>query len=242
MLRYLKLISKLIFRLDIKKIFEIKFLFIFFLNSKLRIFYKNYLKFKRLSKSQIYQDVLAISINRNSNKNYFVEFGAGDGVKFSNTYLLEKLGWQGLLIEPVKSLQKKLKKYRKSKIYNFAIDKEDYKKVFFYENLDPYLSSKKASKDTKIKYEVTTLKLNTLLKKNKAPKNISYISIDTEGNEYDILKKFDFSYYNVKFFTIEHNFDEYKRSRIFKLMKKNKYVRIFKYLSHMDDWYLKISK
>lgn len=241
MLSLLRLINKFTIKIDIKKIFEIKLYCIFFLSEDLKNFYINYLKFKKLSKSQIFQDILAITVNKNKNNNYFVEFGAGDGIKFSNTFLLEKLGWKGLLVEPAKSLQKKLKKSRKSKIFNYAIDREDYKKISFYENSDPYLSSKKASHGLNTKYTVTTLKLNTLLRKNKSPKNISYISIDTEGNEYEILKKFDFRLYNVNFFTIEHNFNEQKRIKIFKLMKKNNYIRIFKYLSHMDDWYLKVS-
>ena len=78
-----------------------------------------------------------------------------------------------------------------------------------------------------------------MLKKNKSPKNISYISIDTEGNEYEILKNFNFSKYKVKLFTIEHNFNTKKRKKIFNLMKKNNYKRIFKHLSYMDDWYVK---
>lgn len=33
-------------------------------------------------------------------KGFFVDVGAHDGVESSNTYALEKLGWQGLCIEP----------------------------------------------------------------------------------------------------------------------------------------------
>ena len=71
-------------------------------------------------------------------------------------------------------------------------------------------------------------------------KIIDYVSIDTEGNELDILRKFNFKKFKVKIFTIEHNFNEDKRWNIFLIMKKNNYKRVFKYLSYMDDWYIKL--
>ena len=40
---------------------------------------------------------------------FFVEFGACDGLHFSNTLLLEKsFGWKGILAEPNRAYQKKL--------------------------------------------------------------------------------------------------------------------------------------
>ena len=71
--------------------------------------------------------------------------------------------------------------------------------------------------------------------------NSGYISVDTEGTEFDILNAFDFARYKVKIFTIEHNFNESNRKKILKIMKKNEYTRVHKNLSYMDDWYVKPS-
>lgn len=54
-----------------------------------------------------------------------------------------------------------------------------------------------------------------------------------------IIKNFNFNKYNIKFISIEHNFDKKKREKIFSIMTKNNYNRVYKYLSYMDDWYYK---
>jgi hypothetical protein len=68
---------------------------------------------------------------------------------------------------------------------------------------------------------------------------IDYISIDTEGNELEILKNFNFKKFKVNILTIEHNFNEINRKEILKIMKKNNYIRVHKKISYMDDWYIK---
>ena len=46
--------------------------------------------------------------------------------------------------------------------------------------------------------------------------------IDVEGNEYNILKSFDFNKYNVKIWTVEHDFGV-QRDKIQKLFDENGY-------------------
>ena len=86
---------------------------------------------------------------------------------------------------------------------------------------------------------MSAISLNALIEKYQLGKNIDYISIDTEGNELDIIKNFNFKKFNVKIFTFEHNFKKNKREIIYKILKKNNYERMFKYISYMDDWYVK---
>ena len=81
------------------------------------------------------------------------------------------------------------------------------------------------------------MKLSYLFEKFKL-KDVDYISIDTEGNEYEILKNFNFDRYKVRIFTIEHNFNKNKRYKIKKLLKNNGYKNVLRFISHMDDWYV----
>ena len=85
---------------------------------------------------------------------------------------------------------------------------------------------------------MNTITLNDLLKKYNAPKNIDYLSIDTEGSEFEILKSFDFSKYNISIITCEHNYS-LDRKNIFNLLVRNGYERVYSGLSRWDDWYVK---
>jgi hypothetical protein len=87
------------------------------------------------------------------------------------------------------------------------------------------------------KYEVRTISLNDLLQKHNAPAEIDYLSIDTEGSEFEILNAFDFSKHRVKVITCEHNYTE-MREKIFKLLTENGYSRIYVEFSGFDDWYV----
>ena len=89
------------------------------------------------------------------------------------------------------------------------------------------------------KYEVQTISLNDLLRKYQAPKYIDYLSIDTEGSEYEILNAFDFSEYSIGIITVEHNYSP-KREMIFALLTSQGYKRKYENISNFDDWYVKI--
>ncbi len=76
-----------------------------------------------------------------------------------------------------------------------------------------------------VEYMVETISLNDLLNSHNAPRNIGYLSIDTEGNEYEILRSFNFSNYKFGFINIEHNYSA-DRSKVYKLLTSNGYSRI----------------
>jgi hypothetical protein len=87
-------------------------------------------------------------------------------------------------------------------------------------------------------YEVKTVSLLDLLKKYNAPKDIDYLSLDTEGSEIDILLAFDFDQYKVKFLTVEHNAKEENRQSIYTLLTSKGYDRVLKNISNWDDFYV----
>ena len=63
-------------------------------------------------------------------------------------------------------------------------------------------------------YRVETISLNDLLQKYNCPKIFDYLSIDTEGTEYEIIKNLDFNKFSPKIITIEHNYNEVERNKM----------------------------
>lgn len=217
---------------------KIKIFILNFINYKNDGFFKFIIKNLKHSYSQIFQDLLVLYLLKQKKNGWFIEIGVGNGIDLSNTYLLEKkYNWKGILCEPDIRNFKKIKKFRNSKLIESLIDKKCDDKVTFYLNKDPYSSSSKNSKNNVKKIYSNSICLNHLFERNELDV-VDYISIDTEGNEYEILKNFNLKKYKVKIFTVEHNFNFEKRKKIKDLLTSNGYKNIYRYLSHMDDWYV----
>jgi hypothetical protein len=217
---------------------KIKIYLFFFFYKKYKNFFKFVINNIKSSRSQIFQDLFAYYFSGQKNKGIFIEIGGGNGVDLSNTYILEKkFSWHGVICEPDKRLHANILATRKCFLEKKPIHHSSNKKIYFSfkEPYDSFIKKKYSSSAKKMR----TLSLNSLIKKYQLGKNIDYISIDTEGNELDIIKEFNFKKFNVKIFTIEHNFKKNKRESIYKILKKNNYQRMFKFISYMDDWYIK---
>ena len=199
------------------------------------------------AKSQLGQDVLALSHLGLSREGFFVEFGATNGVDLSNTYLLEKeFGWRGILCEPAKKWHKNLTLNRSSDLDTRCVYASTGEMIKFSEtaigefsSISSFLNSEASRQKRKhaTDYEVETVTLGDLLATHDAPKHIDFLSIDTEGSEYEILKSFDFSEYSFGLICVEHNFTD-NREKIEILLVKNGYSKVFPEFSAWDDWYV----
>jgi len=66
-----------------------------------------------LSTAQLFQDLWVLWTLGEKRGGYFVEFGAANGRKLSNTWFLEtEMGWKGILAEPNPIFRKVLKQNR----------------------------------------------------------------------------------------------------------------------------------
>ena len=212
------------------------------------------IKNKNDIKSQLYQDVFASFVIGDKFDKTFFEFGATNGIDLSNSYMLEtSLNWKGALSEPSPQWHSELKKNRpNSNIITECIWSESDKELDFFvsnvgvlSSLNDFKESDKISmpgntsarlKNGKI-VSVKTISLNQVVEKEFKFKPPSYISVDTEGSEYEILKVFDFKRFRPVVFTIEHNFTELQL-KIDELMKANDYLRVFRKITTFDAWYI----
>lgn len=178
----------------------------------------------------------------------FVEIGATDGVVLSNSFLLEKFfHWDGILVEPAKKWHHALQENRSCNICHDCAWSESNHTLTFNEvpigelsTLHTFSGNDTHAKNRKkgIVYPVKTISLNDLLVKYEAPAHIDYLSIDTEGSEFDILSTCDFNRFHFSVITCEHNYTE-SREKIYRLLTQNGYKRILTQLSQFDDWYVK---
>jgi FkbM family methyltransferase len=198
------------------------------------------------SQSQLNQDFFVLSELDWKRDGFFVEFGAADGHVNSNSWLLEKhFGWSGILSEPARTWRKALSGgTRTAKIDFDCVWSKTGEELTFNEadwaelsTVNEFFASDIHKRDRTKSYQVNTVSLNDLLIRHNAPNIIDYLSIDTEGSEYKILKELDFSSWKFRCISCEHN-NQPIRDDIFQLLSANGYKRKFEAISRFDDWYV----
>ena len=168
----------------------------------------------------------------NYKNGFFVELGANDGIRQSNTFYFEKnLNWNGVLIEPIKKKYLKCLRYRSNKnyFYNNACVSFNYKhdKIkMFYSDLMSSISDQEINnkvdakkhayegkqyllKDEDIEEVLVNVKtLNSIFEEINAPKLMDFLSLDVEGAELEVLNGINLLTYNFKFILIESRDDD----------------------------------
>lgn len=200
------------------------------------------------TRSQLKQEIFVLAQTAYKKGGFFVEFGATDGVEGSNTLLLEReYGWTGILAEPARVWHNDLKRNRSVFIDHSCVFSTTGEQIVFREVAgDAQLSTALAFANSDhhsasrggIDYSVPTITLHDLLVRHHAPRTIDYLSIDTEGSEYEILKAFDFSAFDIQIITCEHNYSA-AREKVHALLSANRYRRVHESVSGFDDWYLR---
>jgi FkbM family methyltransferase len=200
------------------------------------------------AKGQFHQDLFVLVTLGFKKLGYFVEFGATNGVTHSNTWLLEhKFGWNGIVAEPDRRWSEQLAASRSCHICYDCVWKTSGQRLVFNEapfaglstldtfsGLDRHASKRQSGK----KYLVETISLNELLSRYGAPRKIDYLSVDTEGSEFEILSELDFDHWDISILTVEHN-QTAQRKKLQKLLTGQGYSRVLTSLSDADDWYVR---
>ncbi len=202
-----------------------------------------------LSHGQLCQDLFVLWALQGASDGFFVEAGAYDGLTYSNTYLLEHLGWRGLLVEPLPSAFAALTERRHVSKRAAALSAVDGERLAFrscvevaelsrLETVDPGDQHENAGRrDSHDVIEVPSVRIGSALRAAGAPSTVDYLSLDTEGNELEILKDFPFDTVHVRCLTVEHNHTA-REAEIDRFLAARGYRRVFSDLSLFDGWYL----
>jgi FkbM family methyltransferase len=155
---------------------------------------------------------------------FFVEIGAFDGVKYSNTYFFEQLGWHGICIEPVPWIYERLKTNRSCTCINGCITNISGTADFLIVDGPSIMLSGLMDKYDprhleRIEFELASLggakkiikipcyTLNEILHKY-GISHIDLLSIDVEGGELDILRSINFENVSVDVIVVENNYND----------------------------------
>lgn len=198
--------------------------------------------------SQLGQDIFALIVAEGKRSGFFVEFGAGDGVSLSNTYLLERqYGWHGILGEPNPQYEANLQAKRRAQIDTRCVWSESnrtvkLKQAGYLTSIEPFVTSDHHAKARVGApggwFAATTISLVDLLNEHCAPHCIDFLSIDTEGSELEILSAFPWGdRYEFRAIAVEHNYAE-NRSQIAKLLLNHGYIQVGTDVSKHDDWFV----
>lgn len=155
----------------------------------------------------------------------FVDIGAHDGISLSNTYFLEKeMGWSGICIEPIPKVFAELKKNRKAicvqgcisdleginpflmitgpvEMLSGLVDRYDPRHL---ERVYREIASEGGSCE---QIDVQCYRFNDLLEQN-GIRHVHFLSIDTEGGEFEIISSIDFKRFEIDVMTIENNYND----------------------------------
>ncbi len=195
--------------------------------------------------SQLGQDIWVLKKTGFKKNGFFVEFGATDGFLLSNSWLLEKeFAWQGICAEPNPKFYEKLKINRNCHVSPACITGQTGKKIEFifadayggsqeYADDDQHSDKRAAYRAAGHVETLTGISLNDFLEQHKAPREIDYLSIDTEGSEFEILEHFPLDKWIIRLLTVEHNFTQ-RRSDIRTLLEGYGYQCIEQ---KWDDWF-----
>ena len=174
---------------------------------------------------------------------FFMDVGAHDGIKINNTIYFEKYNnWNGINIEPLDDVYKNLIINRPNSVnLNVAIDNKDGTCEFicnsgYTEMLSGIKSSYHDEHFKRLNNElirfggesiikiVNTNTLKTVCNKHKI-NHINYLSIDVEGNEFNVLNSIDFNNLFIDVIGFEDNYADTTKINI-EFLEKNNFIYV----------------
>jgi FkbM family methyltransferase len=168
-----------------------------------------------------FETALVREFFRDRPQGFFVEVGANDPKKDSQSYHLEEAGWTGILVEPLPELASELRRQRKAHVFEVACSSPDREGQVMrlhvagaWSSFDPNLMVTGLRADRTIDVTVTTL--DRVLDEGKATVPIDLMSVDVEGHELEVLRGFDFSRWKPRLVLLEDHVGSLDKHRFMK--------------------------
>lgn len=199
--------------------------------------------YRNNSYAQEGEDLIIDKLLKYKKSGFYVDIGAHHPVKFSNTFIFYKRGWNGINVDAMPDSMKEFEKMRPRDINLQAAISNNNSEATFYIFNEPALNTLNAeeakNKDNKNGYKIIrelklkTLKLSEILDKQLLEnQEIDFLSIDTEGNDLKVLKSNNWEKYKPKLVLVEDlkfkNIEDYYQSETYIFMKNLNYSVVAK--------------
>jgi FkbM family methyltransferase len=171
---------------------------------------------------------------------YFLDVGSGHGTFHSNTVQLERRGWKGICVDPFPTaMQTRTCQMFKEVVWSVPGKVMTFHMAEGLAGLADTLGRWREEAQKAPSVDLTTVTLDDLLTRAKAPAFIHFMSLDIEGAELDALRAFPFDRIRLGSLAIEHNYEEPKRTEIVELLAKHGYERV--HSLWQDDFFVPVT-
>ena len=197
-----------------------------------------------LSKSQYGQELYALDAITGAAPGIFVEVGANDPIRLSNSYTLEQLAWVGVSFEPIESLCEKWVALRTTRCYPYLLGaRNGYARFSEEADENSVYSYVKGFGKNKENHTSTTVRKKRVYRLRDVLhtfgiKHVDILFLDVEGYEKQVLKGMDFNKVHVKCIVVEdERTKEEKGNNSVRVLLKRRGFRLRAHVGGDDIYY-----
>ena len=189
-----------------------------------QLFFRYKFFYKRKNYSQFGEDLFLINFFKDKKYGKFVDLGAFHPIRYNNTYLLYKKGWNGTNIDlnPVAIDMFNIVRKRDHNKCALISDKSNLEKLVYFEHnfsaVNSLVLTENLEKVLKKKILMLTKTFEELI-----DHKFDFINIDLEGHDYNVLKNINLQKYKPKLICIEILENSTDKEKIFIYMEKNNF-------------------
>jgi len=139
---------------------------------------------------------------------FFVEVGANEPHRGSQSWQFEQAGWAGVLVEPQPALAERLRRQRRARVVAAACSSPgNAGRAMTLHVSGPHSSLNRELAVTGVvaqaEIEVPVRTLDDILEQANAPAPLDFVSIDVEGHEVEVLSGFDLRRWQPRLLLVE---------------------------------------
>jgi FkbM family methyltransferase len=166
----------------------------------------------------------------------FVEVGANDPVLLSQTYHLERLGWEGILIEPLRECAERLRSKRRARVFEVAAGAPEDEGRELPLLVAGALSTLNTSIAEDVRpSEIRRVPVRTLdsILAETGVDRVDFLSVDVEGAELAVLRGFSIARYRPRLILVEDDVQDLTK---YAYLAANGYKLVRR--TALNNWYV----